>query len=89
MMEEENFQTWLAHNRNQPLSEHTLRGAAWNRLPATAESRVRMVELAPEGVSRQLGTGGRAALVLEQLPRNQGFTRSGVRVHRARDAEQD
>jgi hypothetical protein len=25
MMEEENFQTWLAHNRNQPLSEEVTR----------------------------------------------------------------
>ena len=25
MMEEENFQTWLAHNRNQPLSEEVAR----------------------------------------------------------------
>ena len=43
---------------------HTLRGAAWNRLPA--ESQVKIVELAPARISCLLGTGSRAALVFEQ-----------------------
>jgi hypothetical protein len=68
---------------------HTLRRATWNRLPAAAQSRVRMVELAQEGVSRLLGTGGRATLVFEQLPGHQGFARSGVRFHRSRGTGQD
>jgi hypothetical protein len=86
MMEEENFQTWLAASfrGGNALTEpgHTLRGEAWNRLSAAAESRVRMVALDPQGVSRLFGIGGGAALVLEQLPGNQGFARRGVRVHR-------
>jgi hypothetical protein len=95
-MEEENFQTWLAHNRNQPLSKEVTRlQSLVARLEARHETdyrRLRRAELEwwslLQGVSRLLGIGGGAALVFEQLPGHQEFARSGVRFHRARKQHQ-